>query len=810
MRQLTPLQVLTASAIWHSAVKSAKRLVGLLVRSAPLIVGSSSVSWVKAAFHFARFVRVTIIHQGHRGLAIYLKSANIMLMRAVAGNGLSNSRELGGAVARTKSGLPRVIPAGMRKRIKEGDSAVIRLYLGFFTLYRVLNYRGKLKLSTITSPGVPITGSFMSSWSSFAIVFFGYLKAFGVKCARTDLVPVAFGSRAASIATEMHPNPMGIVVKDKSSLAVKKSGSLARGCRLEIWGYVVSIFPLLKSGPNSRRGRVNSYNIIGDLLAWVQRPQLFSSFQVLVAVTRSWILFSPVLADVLRYMGSKFPILFAPHHGAFWLGKLSVKEEPGKLRVFAMVDSLTQWLLYPLHRMIFDKILRLIPQDGTFDQIAPVKRLIALLQEGRDHRVWSFDLTAATDRIPVMLQEVLLGLFMTPEFARHWRAILCDREYKAPDELIKQEGWKRHKGVTGAFPRSLRYAVGQPMGAYSSWAMLALTHHMMVQFAAWKAGCRGWFERYAVLGDDLVIGDYRVAREYLELCRVIGVEINLSKSIVSNNLSLEFAKRFFHKGTEVTPVPLLGLAVGWLGVRDLAEIASQVASRTGKIPSFYMMGRFIGLGLSTCTGLGQKLIFSMGRRARSIVLLLSRPGSSHGVANLLDWYTMTRASGSTLDHQGAWPTIAAVVRQRIEHFQGLNLRRRLYKAMLSFDLVPALRAYWGSAFERMAWFGLSRWWEENVVVPFKAPMLKKLDEIDVIIKDINRVIASKDEATLLRLLQTMEDLEEQVAMVPTAVRLQREERDVTHRKVDKYPKRVRSWTKLIRKFRRADQTARHV
>jgi len=54
------------------------------------------------------------------------------------------------------------------------------------------------------------------------------------------------------------------------------------------------------------------------------------------------------------------------------------------------------------------------------------------------------------------------------------------------------------------------------------------------------------------------------------------------------------------------------------------------------------------------------------------------------------------------------------------------------------------------------------------------------------------VIASKDEATLLRPLQTMEDLEEQVALVPAAVRLQREERDVTHRKVDKYPKRVRS------------------
>jgi len=54
-----------------------------------------------------------------------------------------------------------------------------------------------------------------------------------------------------------------------------------------------------------------------------------------------------------------------------------------------MVDSLTQWLLCLLHRMIFDKILRLIPQDGTLDRIALVKRLIAFLQGGRDCRVWS-------------------------------------------------------------------------------------------------------------------------------------------------------------------------------------------------------------------------------------------------------------------------------------------------------------------------------------------------------------------------------------------------------------------------------------
>jgi len=33
-----------------------------------------------------------------------------------------------------------------------------------------------------------------------------------------------------------------------------------------------------------------------------------------------------------------------------------------------------------------------------------------------------------------------------------------------------------------------RYAVGQPMGALSSWAMLALTHHCLVQVAALRVG----------------------------------------------------------------------------------------------------------------------------------------------------------------------------------------------------------------------------------------------------------------------------------------------------------------------------------
>lgn len=60
------------------------------------------------------------------------------------------------------------------------------------------------------------------------------------------------------------------------------------------------------------------------------------------------------------------------------LGKLGLKDEPGKVRVFAMVDPLTQWLLKPLHEAIF-KVLSEIREDATFDQESGVRRMQDLL-----------------------------------------------------------------------------------------------------------------------------------------------------------------------------------------------------------------------------------------------------------------------------------------------------------------------------------------------------------------------------------------------------------------------------------------------
>jgi hypothetical protein len=117
------------------------------------------------------------------------------------------------------------------------------------------------------------------------------------------------------------------------------------------------------------------------------------------------------------------------------------------------------------------------------------------------------------------------------------------------------------------------------MGAYSSWAMLALTHHFIVQLAARRVGFVGWFPYYAVLGDDVVIADEAVANVYLRIMRDLGVGINMSKSLVSPMGIFEFAKRLVSWREEYTPI---GPANLLLALRNWQSIPSLFIDLAGK------------------------------------------------------------------------------------------------------------------------------------------------------------------------------------------------------------------------------------
>ena len=147
-------------------------------------------------------------------------------------------------------------------------------------------------------------------------------------------------------------------------------------------------------------------------------------------------------------------------------------------------------LFKPLHDSIYAS-LEEIPEDGTNDQLGPVK----LILKNKPTWVNSVDLSAATDRLPVELQaRILSRLGIRGDL---WMEIL-KRPYNYMDV-------------------DYVYAVGQPMGAYSSFAMLALTNHVLVHASMSENGVlyEPGSGQYAVLGDDVAITSESVASTYV-------------------------------------------------------------------------------------------------------------------------------------------------------------------------------------------------------------------------------------------------------------------------------------------------------
>jgi hypothetical protein len=126
--------------------------------------------------------------------------------------------------------------------------------------------------------------------------------------------------------------------------------------------------------------------------------------------------------------------------------------------------------LFPLHKLL-QEALRQINEDATFDQVGVVEQKIdSVSLKYKKSKAFSFDLSSATDRLPIGLQVSVLTPLLGEYPSKAWASILTDRKYTLP---------LRAKNDTGL--DSVKYAVGQPMGAYSSWVMLAVVHHVIIQ-----------------------------------------------------------------------------------------------------------------------------------------------------------------------------------------------------------------------------------------------------------------------------------------------------------------------------------------
>jgi hypothetical protein len=507
---------------------------------------------------------------------------------------------------------------------------IIRFWLTLFGLYRVVEFKGQLKLKTITLPGKDLSG-FLGEWVAWVPTF--YEKARLITGNSWKVVP------------HKHLSPTRIPFMQKSS---PNSGGFTSVMGI-LWDILLlgaepNMFAAVKAWLVEVDGIELTWSFNGVLKVldwWIARkwaiafermrddfhsrmeprertledPGRYTPFGIVVGWTN--VRGTPTLHPFIPFDGDPkilYRSWYIDHFWGkpLWFGRLAFLEEPGKIRVVAMVSLITQTLMAPLHKWIFS-MLKLIPTDGTFNQTLPVERLIESFKKD-GHWVASYDLSAATDRLPLRLQVDLLRPLLGDKLVDLWAYILVSHPYGLP----------RIAGSYNLGYSMVWYAVGQPMGALSSWALLALTHHAIVQLAAYRVYPKelGWFLMYAVLGDDVVIADRLVAQEYLRIMEAIGVEISLAKSLVSNQSSLEFAKRTWVRGRDCSPISLAELLVALRNLGSLGElVAKNMKFGVIRISS---VARFCGFGYRNLARLPVAL--GVGNRLTGVLAYLCRPG----------------------------------------------------------------------------------------------------------------------------------------------------------------------------------------
>jgi hypothetical protein len=474
------------------------------------------------------------IHRAHGSSFTikWLKGCHVAICKVLGQNKLLSLRQLTEDIPlpRLLNGLPAFINFHDRKRIRMGDVATIRFYLGLFNLYRVLKAPGELKMSTITGPwtgdakGMRDLLRLAKVWNPF---FLNREIAKKASLVSKGMVPTKFTlSRAAS------PSNTVAMYGILTDVHLIKSSHL--------WQPLMSYLNLCQAHEFINRYLSFAEDIVDNI-------EGLSGQEFCGKVTgRKFI--SPDFAFKTSIVAHGT----GPGGG---LSQFAIKEEPaGKIRLFALVDSVTQSALRPLHDSLF-AVLRVIPTDATFDQEAGIRR--AQDKAMKAQKAYSFDLSAATDRLPVLLSMYILRCFIGKDLSTLWRVLITRRTFAFNDKVAQ----KLKVDNTG-----VRYRVGQPMGAYTSWAMLAITHHWIVQVAAHTVYplTNSWFMDYEVLGDDIVIFDELVAQEYQRVLSVLGCDINLNKSIISLKRPVfEFAKRVCWGELNVSGISLNQVAAGW-------------------------------------------------------------------------------------------------------------------------------------------------------------------------------------------------------------------------------------------------------
>jgi hypothetical protein len=124
-----------------------------------------------------------------------------------------------------------------------------------------------------------------------------------------------------------------------------------------------------------------------------------------------------------------------------------------------------------------------------------------------------------------------------------------------------------------------------------------------------------------VLGDDIVIFNKNVATEYLRIMADLGVGINLVKSVVSSH-SFEFAKRFVHKGVNLSALSFKELDVAVASLEGAYHLFSKSGKENVRVSA---IARFRGYGYKSLAKLDNQLK-QLPKHLSLLLVFLCAPG----------------------------------------------------------------------------------------------------------------------------------------------------------------------------------------
>jgi len=506
-------------------------------------------------------------NQGSQALILRMKVSLFLLNRYLAGQKNDNPWLLDTPVGLARNGLPKTIPLLIRRRIVTGDAFSIRLMTSIFNAYKALEGTHKEgDLGSVTGLHPFLDPDMLSGFETFC------KEVFWAKVV-PSYVPKSQQKKLLS------PN---FAIDEKSNPYIPtRAGPNARfalfGAHLDAWAWTLEEvnWPLEWA------------KHVGDK----RTPEIFQRcVQGLDSCTiNKWM--QSAMPD-----GANAPIQVE-------LSKLELLPEPaGKVRTIAIVDYWTQRLMSPVHDWMM-KILSHLPTDGTFNQEESL-RTFASRVKITGNKTDSIDLKSATDLIPIALYRSLFRGVLSEDTVELWITLLTDRTFLVPDSKLVTPSLRGTR---------VRYGRGQPMGTLSSWPSMALVHHALELFAAWKTGLDPvFFVDYRILGDDNVTANELVAQKYREVAGGLCVPTSESKTL-SGSLFI-FASQIFKDGVNLSPLSLKEE----LGIKTYSQRLEQAlrAVRRGWLDNGLTIARFLRLLLSQKDYRSSVRAWSSGRLGR--------------------------------------------------------------------------------------------------------------------------------------------------------------------------------------------------